>query len=251
MSVVPLSERDRVEIERSAAQASKVVVGQVEVERYLNPPPDTPYPLEYAFFLLGDVRGKTVLDFGCGSGENLIPLVERGANVIGIDISPELIQLAGERLNKAGKNAALKVASAYETGLADESVDVVFSMSLLHHLDLPTVNQEIRRILRPGGLFILKEPIRFSRTMTLVRKLFPAHDEISEFEHPLTRVELAHATKGFSVLAERSFRLPFVPVLARSIPAGKGRLWRADRWLLRHFSSLEHVASSKVMSFRR
>ncbi|MGZ6404257.1 MAG: class I SAM-dependent methyltransferase [Bdellovibrionota bacterium] len=39
------------------------------------------------------MRGKTVLDFGSGSEENIIPLVERGARVIGIDISPDLIAI--------------------------------------------------------------------------------------------------------------------------------------------------------------
>ncbi len=72
-----LAERDRAEIERSAAEAAQINVGprnRKQVERYLNPPSDTAFPLEYAFWVLGDVRGKTVLDLGCGSGENIVPL---------------------------------------------------------------------------------------------------------------------------------------------------------------------------------
>jgi len=89
-----LAERDRNEIDHSALEAAKTNLTPVEIERYLPPPPDTPYELEYAYCLLGDVQGKTVLDLECGSGENLIPLLKRGANVIGLDISPELIELA-------------------------------------------------------------------------------------------------------------------------------------------------------------
>ena len=77
-----LSERDQAEIERSASEAAKVVLRPVdrnEIDRYLDPPADTIYGLEYAFYLLGDVRGKTVLDLGCGTGENIVPLIERGA----------------------------------------------------------------------------------------------------------------------------------------------------------------------------
>jgi ubiquinone/menaquinone biosynthesis C-methylase UbiE len=247
-----LSERDRVEVERSAAEARRVVLAPVEVDRYLDPPADSPYGLEYAFYLLGDIRDKTVLDLGCGTGENLVPMVKRDAHVIGMDISPELVELAGQRLQSYGiRSAKLLVGSAYETGLPDASIDVVFSSALLHHLDLPKARAEIYRILRPGGLFILREPIRFSRTMNSLRQLFPAPKaDISDFEHPMTRAEVATVTQGFTVVAQRNYRLPFVPLLGRfkgfMVP-----LWKADRWLLSHFSGLEHFATGKVMSLRK
>ena len=246
-----LSQRDQVEIERSAAEARKAVLAPVDVDRYLDPPADTAYGLEYAFHLLGDVHGKTVLDLGCGTGENLVPLVKRGAEVIGIDISPELVELARERLGSYGLTATLRDGSAYDTGLADESVDVVFSMALLHHLDLPSARKEIYRILRPGGLFILREPVRFSSTLNVLRRLFPAPKaDISDFEHPMTRAEIATVTQGFTLVAQRSFRLPFIPLLSR-FSGITGQLWETDRWLLKHFSGLEHFATGKVMSLRK
>jgi SAM-dependent methyltransferase len=246
-----LSQRDQVEIERSAAEARKAVLAPVDVDRYLDPPADTAYGLEYAFHLLGDVHGKTVLDLGCGTGENLVPLVKRGAEVIGIDISPDLVELARQRLSSYGLTATLRDGSAYDTGIADESVDVVFSMALLHHLDLPSARKEIHRILRPGGLFILREPVRFSSTLNVLRRLFPAPKaDISDFEHPMTRAEIATVTQGFTLVAQRSFRLPFIPLLSR-FSGITGQLWETDRWLLKHFSGLEHFATGKVMSLRK
>ena len=129
-----LSEPNQAEIERSATDAMTFVLKPLEraqIDRYLNPPADTPYGLEYAFHLLGDVRGKTVLDLGCGKGGNIIPLLERGAHVIGIDISPDLIAIAQKRLNDANLEASLTVGSAYETGLPDESVDAIFCIALI------------------------------------------------------------------------------------------------------------------------
>src|ERR1700719_193915 len=85
-------ERECAEIARSASEASKFVfngIDHAKAERYLDPCANTPYPLEYAFHLLGDIRNKTVVDLGCGTGENMVPLAMRGANVIGIDISPD------------------------------------------------------------------------------------------------------------------------------------------------------------------
>src|ERR1039458_8254567 len=134
-----LSERDRAEVERSAEEARHITVeppNRRQVERYLNPPSDTAFPLEYAFWLLGEVRGKTVLDFGCGSGENTVPLVERGARVIGIDISPELIALARQRLALAKLEATVQVGTAYDTGLPDSSVDVIFCIALVPHIGI-------------------------------------------------------------------------------------------------------------------
>src|ERR1700722_16738966 len=68
-----LSDRDRAEVERSAAEADRVGITPVEVERYFDPSADTSYGLECAFYLLGDIRGQKILDLGCGTGENLIP----------------------------------------------------------------------------------------------------------------------------------------------------------------------------------
>ena len=64
-----LAERDHTEVRRSAEEAKLAVLRPAQVDHYLNPLPDTAYSLEYAFHLLGGVRGKVMLDLGCGSGE--------------------------------------------------------------------------------------------------------------------------------------------------------------------------------------
>src|SRR5215472_2664546 len=180
-------------------------VPPAEIDRYIAPPADTPFALEYAFHLLGDVRGKTVLDLGCGHGENIVPLVVRGARVIGIDISPELVAIARQRLRDTSLEATVSVGTAYETGLPDESVDVIFCMSLIHHLDIKIARDEMWRVLRRGGVVILKEPVRFSKTYALLRSLMPAHEDVSEFEHPLTHEELATFIQTFQVDGTRYF----------------------------------------------
>ena len=245
------SEREELEVRRSASEASKIALKPVEVDRYLNPPPNTPFPLEYAFHLLGQVRDKTVLDVGCGSGENLIPLVHRGAHVIGLDISPDLISIAQQRLNNASLNATLRVGSAYETGLADESIDVIFSMSLIHHLNIAQAREEMRRVLRPGGFLVLKEPVRFSQGYDRLRLLFPSHEDVSEYEHPLTREELKTFQDGFVVTGLRYFRLPFVPVVQRVAPALQGPFWYASDRILRVLPSLERYATSVALRLQK
>jgi SAM-dependent methyltransferase len=247
-----LEERDRAELLRSAEEARKLVVGAVDpvqVERYLNPPAGTAYPLEYAFYLLGDVRGKTVLDFGCGSGENLLPLVKRGARVIGLDISPDLIALARQRLDKAGLDATITVGTAYETGLPDKSVDVIFSVALIHHLDIPSLLREMRRILNKAGRVIIQEPIRFSKGYERLRKMLPAPEDISEHEHPLSREELAEVCEPFKPEGLRYFRLPLIPLLERISP--RDLIWTMDRWLIRHVPMTNRYATAVVLQLRQ
>jgi 2-polyprenyl-3-methyl-5-hydroxy-6-metoxy-1,4-benzoquinol methylase len=245
-----LAERDQAEVLRSAEEARRVALKPAEVERYLNPPPDTPYALEYAFHLLGDAQGKTVLDFGCGIGENIVPLSKRGAQVTGIDISPELIALADRRLKDGGVEATLKVGTAYDTGLADESVDVIFCIALIHHLDIPAARDEMYRILAKNGLMILSEPIRFSAVYHRLRSLMPAHAEISEHEHPLTRHELKVFTEHFKVDGMRYFRLPLMPLVVRTVPRSlrpNKALWKLDRWILRHCPFTQKYATNVTM----
>ncbi|MGA6986501.1 MAG: class I SAM-dependent methyltransferase [Terriglobales bacterium] len=249
-----LSERNRAEIERSAAEAARIVlkpVGRAEIERYLNPPADTPHALEYAFHLLGDVRGKTVLDLGCGTGENIVPLIERGASVIAMDISPDLIAIARKRLSDANLEASLTAGDAYETGLPDESVDAIFCIALIHHLDIKLVRDEMWRVLRKGGEIILKEPVRFSKGYAWVRSLLPAREEISEYEHPLTREELSIMTQPFSVQESRYFRLPFVPLVSMALPSKIAAAWRASNWIIQRWAGAEHYATLVVTKLRK
>jgi SAM-dependent methyltransferase len=242
-----LSERNQAEIERSASEAGKVVVKPVsraDVDRYLNPRADTPYGLEYAFHLLGDVQGKTVLDLGCGIGDSILPLLEHGARVIAIDISPELVAIARQRVANDRYEATLMVGSAYETGLPNESVDVIFCMALVHHLDIRLVRSEMWRILRKGGVVILKEPVRFSKGYAWLRGLLPAKNDISDYEHPLTREELATLVEPFKVEGIRYFRLPFVPLISRALPSMGEATWKASNWILQRWPVAQRYATA-------
>jgi 2-polyprenyl-3-methyl-5-hydroxy-6-metoxy-1,4-benzoquinol methylase len=227
-----LDERAKNEIQRSAAEARDLVLHSVEIDRYLDPPTDTAYPLEYAYNLLGNIRGKVVLDFGCGSGENLIPLIRRGAHVIGIDISPDLIDLAKRRVQDAQMVADLRVRSAYETELPDHSVDVIFCMALIHHLEIPRVQAEMARILSAGGYIVVQEPIRFSKFYNRLRGILPAPTNVSDYEHPLTADEFKVLSQKYFISSNtRFFRLPFVPLVNRFSPRVPNWVFRLSNWL--------------------
>jgi ubiquinone/menaquinone biosynthesis C-methylase UbiE len=248
---------EQAEIKRSALEAAlthgeDLRASERTLTRYQAPPADTCYSLEYAFHLLGDVRGKVVLDLGCGSGENTILLTRRGARVHATDISSSLIAIARRRLevNGIGEKPNFFAGSAHEFPLPDESVDVVFGMAILHHLDLKLAAREVRRILRPGGRAIFQEPVRNSKLLKFVRSLIPYRaPDVSPFERPLTDEELAEFAQGYRSFSCKAFALPYLG-LAEILPVARNymeQLHHYDFKVLRRFPALEYYASIRVI----
>lgn len=247
---------EQVEIERSAAEASHKDVQSLRytesnIARYLAPPEDTVYPLEYAYHLLGDVRGKTVLDLGCGDGENSVLLARRGAKVLAADISDSLINVAKQRLAVNGVESGVDflVTSAHDIAIADESVDVVFGMAILHHLDLQLAAREVRRVLRKGGRAIFQEPVRNSKFIAGIRKLIPYQSpDVSPFERPLTDGELKNFADGYAAYRSRAFALPYVSLT--QILFGDRLIHQAYRFdgaVLKRFPSLGYYSTIRVV----
>ncbi|HJD78371.1 MAG TPA: class I SAM-dependent methyltransferase [Corynebacterium pollutisoli] len=104
--------------------------------------------------LLGDVSDLDILDAGCGSGLYAAELLARGARVVGVDESAELIRLARRRAPQASFHV-----QPLEKPLdwaADRSVDRVLMALVLHHLHYPVdVLRELHRVLRDDGRLVL------------------------------------------------------------------------------------------------
>jgi SAM-dependent methyltransferase len=103
--------------------------------------------------LLGDVRGRDVLDAGAAAGEHSAWLIAHGARVVAIDASDAMVQLASARLGDAA--TVLRADLAQPLPLADASFDVVLSSLTLHYLEdwAPTL-RELARVLRPRGRLV-------------------------------------------------------------------------------------------------
>jgi ubiquinone/menaquinone biosynthesis C-methylase UbiE len=253
---------ESVEVERSASEAQKretenLRLDEKTIRRYLDPPADTPYQLEFAYHLLGDVKGKTILDYGCGAGENSVLIASHGAaRVVGIDISPELVELGEKRLalHGFGEIAELKVGSAHELPIETESVDVVFGMAILHHLDLQLASAEVFRVLKKGGRAIFLEPVRNSRFVRLVRNLIPYESpDVSPFERPLTDTELEKFAAAFSKYEARAFSIPFVNLVSvLGLPENLlHAAIRLDGKILRAAPFLKNYASVRVVEMTK
>jgi malonyl-CoA O-methyltransferase len=106
--------------------------------------------------LLGDPRGRTVLDVGCGTGRHALWMAERGAAVTGIDFSSGML---GQLRAKTQATIDL-VEHDFTVGLPfpDESMDLVTCCLVLEHVDdLGSVLAEMHRVCRPGGRIVLSD----------------------------------------------------------------------------------------------
>ncbi len=125
-----------------------------ESERY------SAYPWLYEAAEFRKHAGERVLEIGCGTGSDLLQFAKHGAIAVGIDITPEHLRLARERV---GSLAQVFDGNGTNIPFENESFDYVYSHGVLHHLDQPRrMVEEIFRVLRPGGRFNVHVYARWS-----------------------------------------------------------------------------------------
>lgn len=125
--------------------AEQVRKGWDAYREYLNNP---------TFFkLVGDIGGKMVLDAGCGEGYNTRLFARSGAQMVGVDHSAQMIELAREEEEREPLGVSYEVASFTDLSiLRDESFDMVVStMALMDSPDFRRAARELLRVLKPGG----------------------------------------------------------------------------------------------------
>jgi len=104
--------------------------------------------------VLGDVRGKDMLELGCGAAQWSIALARAGARPIGLDLSDRQLEHARTAMARAGVSFPLVHASAEHVPLPDATFDVVFcDYGATTFTDPYRTVPEAARLLRSGGLF--------------------------------------------------------------------------------------------------
>ncbi len=112
--------------------------------------PTSDFRLAALVSALGPLTGRRLLDLGCGKGRFARALQERGAEVVGLDVSRAMLREA------RGLDRVL--ASARRLPFRSETFDAVLAVEVIQHLPeagLDNVASEVRRVLRSGGLFVI------------------------------------------------------------------------------------------------
>jgi SAM-dependent methyltransferase len=117
---------------------------------------------------LWDLKGKLLLDVGCGLGGKLLFYAEEGAkNIIGIDIRPKSVQATAELAQAQESSIGSRIHPVLADGeylpFPSDSFDVVTCVNVLEHVTNPgSLLSECKRVLRPGGRFFLFFPPFYS-----------------------------------------------------------------------------------------
>lgn len=145
---------------------------------------------------LGSLRGKKVLELGCGAGEASVYLAKKGANVTATDISSEMLNVVRKVAQKHNVVVMTKQCASDDINSEDEEFDIVYAANLLHHVNIEATLKEVLRVLKTGGIFASWDPLAHNPVINIYRKL--AGDVRTEDEHPLRMRDLALFRQYFS-----------------------------------------------------
>jgi SAM-dependent methyltransferase len=167
--------------------------------------------------LLGDrggLRGRRVLEIGCGRGVGLEILGSLGAaEVSGFDLDPAMIALAHTRVAAIGSGAHVYVGDATAISARDGSFDAVVEYAILHHIPpWRDAVGEIARVLRPGGAFYFEDLLRGFTTAWPVSVLFD-HPLQTQFEAG----EFREALEAHGLRVQAWYQLGPWAVLGRAV----------------------------------
>jgi ubiquinone/menaquinone biosynthesis C-methylase UbiE len=208
---------------------------------------------------IGDVKGKVVLEIGCGEGETIVQFADAGAIVHGIDISQEMVERAIARAEENGVRSRITVVQmgGEELEFPDESVDIVFGQSVLHHLSIDLAMKEIRRVLRPGGSAFFLEPLDHNPIVAVFRRLTPQRR--TPTERPLSQEQIMTVGSRFSYWAQREFYLFSLLAFFWYYVIRSEKLFRStltifswfDEWIFKRFPSSRRYAWVTILQFTR
>jgi len=202
-SLIDRLERERIHFNKIAERdlSRDLEMPIWNIRRYDKPAESTPFPLEYAFHLLGELRGTTVVDLGCGEGLNTVILASLGARVLSVDISDKSLELTGKRAHANGvrENVTLVHSDAATIPVHDGTADRVLCAAILHHVDCVATAKQIRRILKPGGTAVFLEPIEGPKWLSSLKSFVPRQADVTDDEQPLTMQQVRDVSAAIGI----------------------------------------------------
>jgi 2-polyprenyl-3-methyl-5-hydroxy-6-metoxy-1,4-benzoquinol methylase len=212
--------------------------------------------------LLGDMRGKRLLDFGCGTGQAGLYLALQGAEVWGFDFAHfgvERAQQLAEQYGLAGR-AQFACMDAEALTYADNFFDVVLGIGVLHHvIKYPQVAWNTARVLKPGGRAFFVETLWDNPLINFARRFSALEKEAGDA--PLTHRSIHQFARPFSgaVLRKRHLlymlkRLAKLPICDMQAPLRPRPFWKAiydaDQVLLK-FPPLRFFCGEVIVELRK
>lgn len=150
--------------------------------------------------------GASVLELGCGKADKTRLVAQTAASVLALEVDP--IQLANNQASDSPGNIRFEYGGAENIPAADESFDVVMMFKSLHHVPTELMDDalsEIRRVLKPGGVAYISEPV-YAGDFNDILRLF--HDEKAVREAAYAAEVKAVSTHKLSLVKQTFFLQP-------------------------------------------
>lgn len=147
---------------------------------------------------LGDLKGKKVLELGCGAGEASVYFAMKGADVTATDISSGMLQVVEKIAERHNVSVCTKQSVSHRIDFDEETFDIVYASNLLHHVDIEDTLKEVQRVLKKGGIFVSWDPLAHNPAINVYRRM--ATEVRTADEHPLRMKDLKMFKRYFSTV---------------------------------------------------
>lgn len=208
--------------------------------------------MRYITQRLGNMKGKRLLDVGCGLGEASVYFAILGADVTSSDLSQGMLDATTRLAQVNDVSVKQHVASAEDVQLSpDTKFDIIYAGNLLHHVDIEETITRIKPHLADGGVFVTWDPLAYNPAINVYRSM--ATDVRTPDEHPLKLNDIKLFHKHFGTVETRYFWLTtliifVIMALAQRRNPNKERFWKVVvqegnkwAWLYRPLESLDRL----------
>ena len=173
----------------------------------------------------------SVLDVGCGTGENALYLAEQGHEVWGIDFAPTAIQKAHEKVTQRHLAATFRVLNVLELRTLGRKFDTVIDSGLFHWLNIEERSlfiDNLAAVIRPRGTYFMLCISELTRNPDLskVKKFLPDFDKLTKGDgaQHVTQVEIKE-------LFRDGWRINYIRQATLESRLELGEFYEAHGWL--------------------
>jgi SAM-dependent methyltransferase len=189
--------------------------------------------------VLGNLKGKSLLDLGCGLGEASVYFALEGANVTASDLSQLMLDFTKRLAEKNRVQVRTHKAAAEQLAFGrDVKFDIIYAGNLFHHVEIEPALRNMVRHLQPDGLLVSWDPVAYNPAINAYR--VSAQQVRTPDEHPLRLRDIRLFRSYFEDVRVRWFWLTTLVIFVimrffQGRDPNKERYWKkvveeADQW---------------------
>jgi 2-polyprenyl-3-methyl-5-hydroxy-6-metoxy-1,4-benzoquinol methylase len=201
--------------------------------------------------VFGDVRGLSILDYGCGAAEAGVYLAKLGARVVGVDVSGGMLDAARGLARHHGVTIETRQVTSAQIPAERGEFDRIYGNGVLHHVDMDLAVPELARVMKPEAIACFIEPLSYNPAIALYRRL--AEAVRTPDERPLRFRDIERFEPHFTEVSHREFWLTSLAIFAKFFAIdhahpSKERYWKkvitdapANEWWFRPLPRIDET----------